>query len=259
MQKIIREVDEKKGILQVTIADERWYLKSVENKKTGIPEWIGVPSVTWIANSYPKGLGYMKWLAEKGWDEAEAIKSAAGDKGSKVHEAIADIIQGKEVRIDSQYLNRSTDKMEELTLEECDCILAFKQWYTDWSAEYDIESITFEVTVFSDKYNAAGTIDWIVKLTHKETNEVEYWIVDFKTSSSVWPSYEIQVSAYKRFLKENAVLLPNDVNLDEVKLAILQVGYKRTKTGYKWNEIEDQFPLFLASQMIWKKEHAGVS
>lgn len=257
MQKIIREVDQKKGILQVTIADERWYLKSIEDKKTGIPEWIGVPSVTWIAGSYPKGVQYYKWLAGKGWDEAEEVKNIAGAKGSKVHEAIADVIQGKEVRIDTQYLNRNTDKMEELTLEECDCVLSFKRWMTDIQKEYMLESITFENTVFSEKYGYAGTIDWIVNLVHKETNVSEFWIVDFKTSAYIWPSYEIQLSAYKASLFENEELLPKECSIPNIKLAILQVGYSKNKNGYKFTEIEDQFDLFQASQLIWKKDHGS--
>src|SRR3990167_10405660 len=108
MKKIIRETDEKRGLVQVTIADERWYLKPIDNPLTGIPEYKAVPSSTWIADSYPKGIFFYKWLADKGWDEAEAIKSAAGDKGSKVHMAIEAILRGEEVRIDSKFMNKSS-------------------------------------------------------------------------------------------------------------------------------------------------------
>src|SRR5436190_23015203 len=159
MKKVIRDVDEAKGIVQVTIADERWYLKPSETE-TGLPYYKGVPSVTWIAGKYPKGIGFWKWLAEKGWDEAEAIKSAAGDKGSKIHMAIDDILAGKEVRIDSKYLNRSTEQLEELTLEECDALLAFKRW----KDEVKPEAICWEKTVFSDRYNYAGTVDYMCKI-----------------------------------------------------------------------------------------------
>src|SRR4051794_35372068 len=86
MKKIIRETDEKNGIVQVTIADERWYIKEVEDPNTKLPKFLYVPSVTWIAGHYPKGTEFYKWLANKGWDESQAIKVAAGDKGSKVHE-----------------------------------------------------------------------------------------------------------------------------------------------------------------------------
>jgi hypothetical protein len=44
---------------------------------------LPVPSVTWISGFWPKGIGFYKWLADKGWDEAEAAKQAAGDKNEK--------------------------------------------------------------------------------------------------------------------------------------------------------------------------------
>src|SRR5436190_9224064 len=102
MQKIIREVDTKRGICQITVSDERWYLRPVPNAITGVPEYSPVPSVTWICGFWPKGIGFYRWLAEKGWSEAEAIKVAAGDKGSRVHLAIEMILKGEEFRIDTK-------------------------------------------------------------------------------------------------------------------------------------------------------------
>lgn len=250
MKKIIREVNEKAGIVQVTIADERWYLKQVENKKTGIPDYLAVPSVTWIAGSYPKGVGFYKWLAEKGWDESEAIKNAAGNKGSKIHEAIADILQGNEVRIDSKYLNKETGQLEELTLEECDAILSF----IDWKNEVKPEVIAWETTIFSEKYNYAGTVDFIAKI------DGEVWIIDFKTGQYVWPEYELQVSAYRKAIEEEEHFIESikGVNAPEtIKTAILQVGYRKNKAGYKFTEIENKFPLFLAAQTIWQNDHGN--
>lgn len=256
MKKIIRNVDEKKGIHQVTIADERWYMKPSTNPTTETPEYKAVPSVTWITQSYPKGIGYYKWLGEHGWDEAESIKVQAGDKGTKVHLALEDIMQGKEVRIDSQYPNKSLGIMEELTLEECDAILSFLAWKKETEEEYIIETLTYETTVFSEQYNYAGTIDWIVKLTNKSTKEVQYWIIDFKTSQQVWPSHELQLNAYKRTI-ENGENKIEGLDVTDIKLAILQVGYRKNKAGYKFNEIENDFDMFLTAQKIWKKEHGN--
>lgn len=238
MQKIIKEVDEKRGIVQVTTADERWYLKQSQDPKTKLPIYKGVPSVTWIAGHYPKGIPFYKWLAEKGWDESQAIKNAAGDKGSKVHMAISAILAGEEVRIDSKFVNPSTEKEEELTIDEIDCIKSF----VDWRNEVKPESIAWDITVFSDNHNYAGTIDYICKIDGK------VYIVDFKTSQSVWTEYELQVSAYKQALIE-----AGDKN--ELNLAILQIGYKRNKAMYKWNELEDKFPLFLHAKAIWAEEN----
>jgi hypothetical protein len=249
MKKIIKNVDEKRGIVQVTIADERWYFKPSTNE-SGVPEFKAVPSVTWICGSYPKGIQFYKWLADKGWDEAEAIKSAAGDKGSKVHQAIDDIFSGKEVRMDSKFLNKSTGQEEELTLEECDCILSFKAWFD----EVKPEPIAWEHVVFSDKYNYAGTIDLICLING------EPWIIDFKTSQYVWPEYELQVSSYRQTVAngENEILHKGkQIDVSGLKTGILQVGYKRNKNGYKFTEIENKFNLFLATRDIWESEHDG--
>lgn len=254
MKKIVRLVDEVKGIHQCTILDERWYTRQSKSEITGMPEIKFVPSVTFITQSYPKGIGYYKWLAERGWDEAEAVKTQAGDKGTKVHLAIEDIMQGKEVRIDNKYMNKSLGMEEELTLEECDAILSFINWRKEKEEEYVIETLTFETTVFSDIYNYAGTIDWIVKMTHRVTGEVEYWIIDFKTSQQVWTSHSLQTNAYKRTIEngENTVV---GLDVSNIRMGILQVGYRKNKAQWKFTEIENDFDLFLTTQKIWKKEH----
>lgn len=83
MKKIIRETDQERGIVQVTVADERWYFKEARDGATGNPTINAIPSVTWIAGFYPKGIHFYKWLAEKGWDEVEALKQAATTRVAK--------------------------------------------------------------------------------------------------------------------------------------------------------------------------------
>ena len=95
MEKIIKVVDKKSGIVQVTTVDERWYARPSQDPVTKLPTYQYVPSVTWICDYYPKGIAFWKWLANKGWDEAQAIKEAAGDRGTKVHQAIVDLLDGK--------------------------------------------------------------------------------------------------------------------------------------------------------------------
>lgn len=244
MKKIIKDVDEKKGIVQVTIADERWYMRPSKDAN-GLPIIQSVPSVTFITGSYPKGVAFYKWLADKGWDESEAIKQAAGNKGSKVHLAIADILQGKEVRIESKYPNKEGLE-EELSLEECDCILSFVNWYK----EVKPKVLAWETVIFSDQHNYAGTVDFLCEI------EGETWIIDFKTGQYIWPEYELQLSAYRRAI-ENGENVFHGTDVTKLKTAVLQVGYRRNKNGYKFTEIENKFDLFQAAQVIWKNEHGG--
>lgn len=250
MKKEIIDVDKAKGIMRVTGFDQRWYVKPDKNSVSGLPEYKFVPSVTWVASFYPKSIGFYRWLAEKGWDESEAIKSAAGDKGSKVHAAISAVLRNEEVRIDSKFINPTTEKEEELTIDEIDCIKSF----VDWKNAVKPVTIAWDLTVFSDKHNYAGTIDYICKIND------EVYIVDFKTSQQVWPEMEMQISAYKQTISngENPVMFNGELlDVSNIKLGILQVGYKKNKNFFKWNDIEDAFPLFLNAKAIWARETEG--
>jgi hypothetical protein len=228
MKIIEKKVNVETKMVQLTTTDERWY--KIGNQF--------VPSVTWIAGFYPKGVQFYKWLADKGWDEAEAIKQAAGDKGSKVHKACEDILLGHEVKMNDKYLNPSTEQQEELTVQEYECLMSFVEWLKVTNPEV----IKTEYTVWNQEHNYAGTIDMKLKING------EPWLVDLKTSLSIWPEYELQLSAYRHAE-------------DEVcKTAILQIGYNRNKNQkYKFTEIENRFDLFLSAKKIWEHETEGIA
>ncbi|MBI3937159.1 MAG: hypothetical protein HY323_09295 [Betaproteobacteria bacterium] len=241
MKKEIRQVDASRGIVQVTVCDERFYARPTVNPVTGIPEgYEYVPSATWICSHYPKGVGFWKWLASTGWDEAEAIKQAAGDKGSKVHQAIGDLLAGKTIPMDAPYLNRTTGQPEPLSLEEYECLLSFKNWWATAKPEF----VASEFVLWGDGY--AGTGDLFCKI------DGQPWLIDVKTSQYVWPEHELQVSAYRHALPEEW-----DSPLAPPKLGILQVGYRRNERRWKLTEVADQFDLFLSAKTIWAKETAG--
>ncbi len=259
MKKIIRETDEKRGIVQITVADERWYTKPGKDPETDIPVYTAVPSVTWISGFWPKGIGFYKWLADRGWDEAEAAKQAAGDKGSRVHLAIEKILNGEEFRIDTKVAdkNRSTEQdaaFSELTYEELLCVKSF----IDWRNEAKPEVIATETTIFSERGGYAGTVDCVCRIDGK------LYVIDFKTSKQVWKEHELQISAYRVALEngENPLYERNAngtdsnklVDVSNLKTAVLQVGYERNRAGYKFTEIDDAFPLFKVAQQIWKAE-----
>lgn len=259
MKKHIREVDEKKGIMQVTILDERFYSKQVTDETTGLPIIKYYPSISWIAGFYPKGVEFYKWLAAKGWDEAENIKTTAGDKGTKVHAAIEDVLNGVEVRIDSKYMNKTLETMQELTLEECDAILSFKKWQDETKP---IKLLT-EATLLSDKFNCAGTLDFLYRVEGEEANTIH--LMDFKISKMVWKSYELQVSAYKQLVLE--ALVNGDIIIEGLDLSqpiniiceVILLGYTKNKAGFKLNVIPDKFDLFLSARSIWAEENDGAS
>ncbi len=205
---MFREVKKiQKGVLRITSANERWYTTVRTDLKTGKKEYTYFPSSTWISSYYPKGVYFHKWLAGKGWSEIETIKQSAADKGSRVHYACYDLDKGKEIKINDKYLNPSTGQQEELTKEEVDCIIS----YRDFLDEMKPVLLAQEVTSFGDVY--AGTADKIFvlpsqllldkngksringKRSKSWEGERQIWIVDLKTSQSIWPEHELQISS----------------------------------------------------------------
>lgn len=217
-------VDKKNNIVQITSQDERWYEK----------DGVYAPSVTWVCGKYPRGIGFYRWLADKGWDEAEAIKEDAGAAGSKVHQAIERLVYGNEVSMSTPFVNTKTSQEEPLSVNEWQAVVSFR----DWFEEVKPTILKSEFVVWSENPLYAGTVDLLV-----ETGG-EKWLVDIKTSQNVWPSHELQVSAYNQIVKADTV-------------AILQVGYARNKKGYKLTEVEDKFDLFMSTYNIWEHEHGG--
>jgi hypothetical protein len=243
MLKEIIDIDKKNKIMRITTLDERWYAKPEQEKVTGLPEYKFYPSVTWISGYYPKGIPFFKWLAQKGWDEAEALKIAAGDKGSKVHWACNDIEQGETVRIDSKYLNKTTEQMEDLSPDEIDCIKSFR----DWLDETKPELLALETVVFGEQW--AGTIDRIYRIGK------QIWILDIKTGQNLWEENKLQLVGYSHSEIDYQSLGITDEEWKNRKLAILQVGYRLNRRGFKFTEIEDKYNLFLTAIEIWKNEN----
>ncbi len=253
MKKEVRLVQD--GIYQITTLDERWYSRNTINKTTGLPEIEYVPSSTWISSYYPKGVQFYKWLASKGWDEAEAIKISAGKKGSKVHQACQVIDEGKEISLETGFINPETGEIEELSLEEILCISSFCKW-TDKVVP---ELLANELTGFGNGY--AGTIDKIYRIPKNDFKISEgIWIVDIKTGQSIWEEQVLQISSYKYL----------DINIEELgitekewadrRLATLQVGYNKNKNGYKFTEVEDKYNLFIGvAHKIWQNENPNAT
>lgn len=241
MKKEFRLVDEARGIVQVTTDDERFYVRESKDEITGNPCHIWLPSATWITSFVPKGIQYYKWLADKGWNESEAIKTERGKYGSRVHKAVEALLNGEDIKIDTVLIDPYTGQLESLTFEEYCAVLSFKNWWVELNKDHKVEVIAVEETLWSEELGAAGTLDLLIKI------DGVLWIIDFKTSQYIWASHEAQLSFYRHAVK--APELP--------KIAILQLGYKRNKNEYKFTELEDKIDQFNAARVFWKEEHSG--
>jgi len=252
MQKQIKVV--KDDIVQVTTLDERWYSKTIKNIKTGLPEIKWKPSVTWIKSYYYMSPYLMKWIADKGLTESEKIKKDAGLKGDKIHQATEDIDRGIEISMDSKYLNKRTGEPEELTVEEYEAIMS----YRDYIDAEEPELLANELTVFSKENSEeeyGGTLDRIFAKGFVKEGVRQIWIVDIKSSKSIYKDMTIQVSAYSYADINYKEMGITDEEWENRKLAILQVGYQRNKNGYKFTEIPSKYNLFQVAYQTWKEEN----
>lgn len=228
----IRETTEE-GIIQITTLDERFYAKKNKNNTYQFN-----PSVTWIGHYSPIGIGLLKYIADKGWDETEAIKQAAGEKGSKVHKAIESLLAGQTITLETGFQSSDGEDYSDLTPEEYWCVMTFAEFWKDLNSKHTVTLVDTEKTVWVDatkdeKYGYAGTRDMKLIVDGKP------WIVDLKTSKQVYLTHELQLSALKH------------ADIDMPEIYVLQVGYKMNKAGWKLTEIEDKFDLFLAAKKFW--------
>lgn len=165
-----------------------------------------VPSVTTILQVYPKGAGFDHWLGNStSYEDAIAKRDAAGDRGTLVHEAIAALLDGQEVRFG----------------EEDDSKLAkFVQGWVNWWESCKPDPMAVECFVAGEGY--AGTFDfagWI---------DGEPWLIDWKTSAGVYNSYHLQTSAYAAAFSE----------AEEVERWHRGILHLKTSTKKGWQLVE---------------------
>jgi hypothetical protein len=103
------------------------------------------------------------------------------------------------------------------------------------------------MTVFGEDY--AGTLDRIYEI------EGRIWIVDLKTSQQVWEEHKLQISAYSHADIDFVKLGISQEKWDKRGLAVLQLGYRLNKAGFKFTEIEDKYNLFRMARAIWDNEN----
>jgi hypothetical protein len=254
MKKEIIHVDKERGIARITTLDERWYSRETESPETGLPVIEFRPSITYIGKYYPKGKGYENFLKKNG-DEAEIIRDLAGERGSKVHQAIEVLNNGEEVKMGDAFMSNITGQPEELTPDEYYGVMTYKRWWDEeGSKEYEIieaEDIIWPEVVKTETngdvhsepggiLHFAATRD--IRLRRKSDGTTG--TVDVKTSKDIYPSHIIQVSAIAEAC-------------GDAWQAILQVNYTRTQKGYKFTEVERRLDLLRAAITIHSYETGG--
>lgn len=246
MKKEIFHADKERGIVRCTTLDERFYGREATDKVTGLPivEWR--PSITYIAAFYPKGKQFEQFLKNNG-DNADMIRDLAGERGSKVHQAIEQLNKGEKVKMDDKFVNSRTGQIEELTPDEYGCVMSYRDWWeAEGQADYDIVEAEDVIWPEGPDSEPGGPLHFAatrdVRLRRKKDGLPG--TIDVKTSQNIYASHIIQVSAIAEASGDNWQ-------------AILQVGYKRNKQGYKFTEVARRLDIYTAARTIWAYETEG--
>ena len=253
MKRIIKEI-KGQGIVQITVADERWYVKKVGDV---IKE---APSVTWITQYAPMSEGLIRWYGMLGNDRAKLLMKEAGERGSKVHQGIEMLLSGETIEMNSKLINPDTTEEEEISLDEYECLMSFVDFYTLIKSK--VKTIMLETVIFNDHYNFGGTVDWVFYLTEdvkipRQILRKGIYVTDFKTSKSIQLAHQLQISAYGQTISKDKRVqaIAKKLKVKGLKLAVLQIGYRKNRLGWKFTPVSNQFQLFLKAKAFWKQDN----
>ena len=197
-------------VWQLNSKGHRYYYKFDDD---GTPEFY--PSVTTIlSQTLPKSEFLIKWIADKGIEEAERYKAERAAYGTFMHAQFEELIINRNYDLDG--LKDKLKNYIEINRLPADFIyyaddlkkdvLAFAQFVID----YDVRPLAVEIALVHPVYNYAGMIDlpctMLVKPGSKERINA---IVDFKSGrKGFYEEMEIQLHMYKMMWEENFPDMP---------------------------------------------------
>ena len=218
---------------QLTFLDSRFY----QTDDGGF-----VPSVTTILEAYPKGAAYFNWLKEAGKD-ADEIRDEAGRRGSVVHKLTELYDEGQEVNLINS--NGTIDyKLNEWAMFER---------YVEFRRRFQFVTDCIEINIISKELGYAGTIDRVINMNEERI------LLDIKTSNAIYPSYWLQLAAYRN------LLFGMGAQVDKVAILWLNAktrteGKKGDIQGIGWQLITKEdtmqdYQLFKATHQLWLAEN----
>lgn len=161
-------------------AGERFYGRV----EAGYVLWY--PSVTKIIKATsPTPPGLMAWYAKHGFEEANQLRDTAAERGTEMH------------LLFERYMVGQSIDMNDLSEFHAKALMSFDAWYR----EYQVEPLAIEVLLHA-KLGFAGTADLVCRITDKKGTKVV--LVDFKSGSSIYDDYAVQLEMYKHAWDEHA-------------------------------------------------------
>jgi hypothetical protein len=223
------------AIEQISFLDKRYYK---------IKEDVYYPSVTTVLSYMPKNKFFDNWLKDVGHN-ADIILERASKEGTQVHNAAEDLINGKTVNWLDDYGNTRYSLVVWLM------ILRFAEFWRT----YKPELVKAEGLIYSDTYKYAGRYDIVAKLDNK------LWLLDIKTSNSLHKSYDLQLAAYIKAIKE-----VHDLDIEKAGIIWLKSSKRKSSTapgvyqGKGWevkevDNIDHNFELFKHVHALYMEDN----
>ena len=211
--------------------------KTKAHQKYRLTDGSIVPSVTTIIQE----LGWNK-NALIAWARREAlagndpnkVRDKAADIGTIVHYLIECHFKGIEPDL-SEYAPADVDKAE-------NCFLN----YLEWEKNHVQEVWYSELQLVSETYRYGGTIDFVGLIDGVPS------LLDFKSSSGVWPEYKIQVAAYQNLYFEHSGFVKSKLQGHLLQLDKNGDGFHHVVLGYQDKELKPAWEVFLHCLEIYK-------
>jgi hypothetical protein len=201
-------------------------INSATGRRYSTPEGKMYPSVTSVLSA-EENPHLKAWRARVGEKEADRISKQATTKGSKVHEACEDYLQGKTT---------------EWGLRESEAKEAFSVFIPVLESIDEVHAI--ETRMWSDKLEVAGTVDLIARI------DGELTVADWKTSSRYKrkediPDYFKQMASYSvMFYERTGIAIPNMI----VLMTVPEIGLLTFK-----EKVKDWVPEFVKARKRFKE------
>lgn len=192
-------------VWQLNSKGHRYYYRFNE---AGEPEFY--PSVTTIlSQTLPMSPFLLKWITDKGLEEAERYKGERAAYGTYMHKAFEELIINRSYNLDNlkndlcAYIeaNRLPGDFIYYADDLKKDILAFAQFVKD----YDVRPYAVEIALVHPRLGYAGLIDMPCSMLEKPgSDERINAIVDFKSGrKGFWEENEIQLHLYKDLWNAN--------------------------------------------------------
>ncbi len=261
-------MDPKIESLTVEHFDDRWYKRI---KKDGTVDYY--PSVTTKLGIVEKPF-LARWRGDVGNREADIRVSEAQERGSRIHFAWYTLNQGGVAIYQPvqrpNFINETIDDLKKEHNGMVVIVTSQDEMYDLWKLKRLKEVMPFEIiagelTVYSDKYREAGTVDNIIKVnagTYMVNGKSPVmvkgglYIADLKTGKSIDQAPK-QMAAYASMVEES-----QGVTVDGTMTFHTGAKTKGLIPGLAIHVREEKdwredFEAFREISKVWEREHAG--